>query len=412
MSDTPFEQSPGESVLQLRIGLNGSAPEIWRRIAVSDTILFDELHNYIQAAMGWENCHLYLFRAAGAAIGPRDIEDAGDWLDAETEFIADYLKEDGASLVYEYDLSDGWQHTVLLERSVDAAAFAKDQLPPICLDGQMACPPEDCGGIAGYQRLLVSLNDPLHPEYQRLHETVPPDFDPQRFSVEDANQRLWESESRILGLDQEAAEERAYGAVIVVPKAPFAQWLRSSVHGLHLNDAEALLGSDLSCWLIPPPSSFENDQRFEDFLNVLKVDLFKEELRRWVDDEKAWPTEISAKSFDHYFALRFHSSAKRISEISGQYEQYFQDLPGVNPAAREAIMEVVNAQLAERNPREVYDTYNRLSAAGIGDKESRRLIACAFAHEMWSAMQSGGYNPQRYAETLNMLPDTPWLETE
>ena len=31
---------------------------------------------------------------------------------------------------------------------------------PVCIDGARACPPEDCGGIYGYENVLTVLSDP------------------------------------------------------------------------------------------------------------------------------------------------------------------------------------------------------------------------------------------------------------
>ncbi|MEK6874196.1 MAG: plasmid pRiA4b ORF-3 family protein [Nanoarchaeota archaeon] len=45
-------------ILQLKIVLDGITPKIWRRFLVKDNISFDDLHNVIQAVMGWENYHL------------------------------------------------------------------------------------------------------------------------------------------------------------------------------------------------------------------------------------------------------------------------------------------------------------------------------------------------------------------
>ena len=38
----------------------------------------------------------------------------------------------------------------------------------ICLDGENACPPEDCGGIWGYYELLKAVKNPKHKEHQGM----------------------------------------------------------------------------------------------------------------------------------------------------------------------------------------------------------------------------------------------------
>lgn len=61
--------------------------------------------------------------------------------------IGDVLTEIGDSLTYTYDLGDGWEHGIVLEKR---SAGNDDADDPVCVDGQQACPPEDCGGVPGY----------------------------------------------------------------------------------------------------------------------------------------------------------------------------------------------------------------------------------------------------------------------
>ena len=47
---------------QLRIELREVLPTVWRRFLVPGAITLPGLHRVIQEVMGWENCHLHLFR--------------------------------------------------------------------------------------------------------------------------------------------------------------------------------------------------------------------------------------------------------------------------------------------------------------------------------------------------------------
>ena len=60
---------------------------------------------------------------------------------------------------------------------------------PICLEGERACPPEDCGGICGYEYLLEALADPDHKEHQGMREWVG-EFDPDKFEPKIATVRM------------------------------------------------------------------------------------------------------------------------------------------------------------------------------------------------------------------------------
>jgi hypothetical protein len=61
---------------------------------------------------------------------------------------------------------------------------------PVCLEGKMACPPEDCGGIWGYSDMLEILKQPKHEEYDNIIEWLGEEFDPEHFDIEAVNKIL------------------------------------------------------------------------------------------------------------------------------------------------------------------------------------------------------------------------------
>lgn len=61
---------------------------------------------------------------------------------------------------------------------------------PICVNGERACPPEDCGGIYGYEELLEVLAKPRHRRYRELREWAGAGFDPGKFSIEAVNRHF------------------------------------------------------------------------------------------------------------------------------------------------------------------------------------------------------------------------------
>ena len=59
-------------------------------------------------------------------------------------------------MIYVYDFGDNWEHEVVLEKIIPA----NDPLKiPICLDGARHCPPEDVGGVSGYEELPADRGD-------------------------------------------------------------------------------------------------------------------------------------------------------------------------------------------------------------------------------------------------------------
>lgn len=142
-----------ETVFQFKITLIGVEPAIWRRIQVPGSYTFYDLHVAIQNAMGWADSHLHAYEMQGRRKvrieSPYAVEDLHKKPYGFTPeiMLAEFFKKEKDSAIYEYDFGDGWRHEVLLE---DIQLKKAGMKYPVCLDGQRACPPEDCGGLGGY----------------------------------------------------------------------------------------------------------------------------------------------------------------------------------------------------------------------------------------------------------------------
>jgi len=97
------------------------------------------------------------------------------------------LKKEKDSLIYEYDFGDSWEHKIILEKILPYDASLK---VPSCIKGKRACPPEDCGGIWGYQNLVEIIKDPSHPEHEEMLEWLGGEFDPEYFDMNETNRML------------------------------------------------------------------------------------------------------------------------------------------------------------------------------------------------------------------------------
>lgn len=169
-------------LIQLKVSLNGSDPLIWRRILVYDTITFFELHHIIQVCMGWENGHLFEFKALNHNIGLPN-PDMENVIDSKTVTLGSVVTEPGEKLIYIYDFGDYWKHTVESEKILP---IDRTRPYPVCLDGKMNCPPEDCGGIPGFYELLRILKDKRDPAYKDLREWAGR-YNPGKFNVDSVN---------------------------------------------------------------------------------------------------------------------------------------------------------------------------------------------------------------------------------
>ncbi len=182
----------GERLYQFRITLKDIWPPVWRRIQVKDCSL-DKLHEHIQTTMGWTNSHLHRFMIDGVLHGDPDLlcegwEDEVQPVDSLHTKISTIVPENGKQLrfEYEYDFGDDWEHEILFEGCLRAARGARY---PLCVDGARACPPEDVGGVSGYEEYLEVLANPEHEEHESyLHWRGR--FDPEVFDADKATKRM------------------------------------------------------------------------------------------------------------------------------------------------------------------------------------------------------------------------------
>jgi hypothetical protein len=185
------QKKSATTIYQFRVTLLDTKPTIWRRIQISDCKL-NTLHYHIQAVMGWENSHLHHFDIKGERHGiPEDLDydGDGDVVDSRKALVSEIIPADGKKIAfrYTYDFGDNWEHEVLFESIVKPDPSTKY---PVCVEGQRACPPEDCGGTPGYEHLLEVLADPRHEEHQDMLEWVGGTFDPELFDARIATVRM------------------------------------------------------------------------------------------------------------------------------------------------------------------------------------------------------------------------------
>ena len=153
--------------LQFYIELIDSDPKIFRRVVVPFEYTFHKFHLAIQGAFGWENSHLFRFSETGFEdkLSYEELtEDSNTYpefvvKDARRSKIKLVFTHDKKKFVYIYDFGDSWKHLIVHEKFVD-----KEIERPYCIDGAGACPPEDCGGMRGYECMLATLKTPNDPE--------------------------------------------------------------------------------------------------------------------------------------------------------------------------------------------------------------------------------------------------------
>ena len=145
------------AIAVLRIELEDIEPLIWRRVAVPTSMNLKAVHDVIQAAMGWLDCHLWEFDANKRKYSLR-IPDDPDWnariIDAGGTQLSSLIADGMMDMRYVYDMGDGWRHRVVVEKIKPAEPAT---LYPQFLGGERRCPPEDCGGFPGFYEFLDNI---------------------------------------------------------------------------------------------------------------------------------------------------------------------------------------------------------------------------------------------------------------
>ncbi len=177
-------------VYQLKITLQETKPEIWRRFLVDSSIKLPDLSKVIQTVMGWTNSHLHQFVKDGKIYSEPDEESFHESVDYRKIRLNQFMTEEKQSVIYDYDFGDGWSHKIVLEKIISD----KIQNYPECIGGKRACPPEDCGGPFGYGNLMEILSDPDNEEYDSMMDWLEGDFDPEFFDIEEVNEMLKEKD--------------------------------------------------------------------------------------------------------------------------------------------------------------------------------------------------------------------------
>jgi Plasmid pRiA4b ORF-3-like protein len=178
--------TPAESNFQVRVALLDSDPLIWRRVRLSGETTLEDLHHVIQVVMDWEDYHMHRF-VAGDTVYGLDEDFMPDPQSERTVTLREVIPHPRDRLLYEYDFGDGWEHEILVEELLPPEEGVRY---PVCVEGEYAAPPEDCGGIPGYYMMLEVIEDEEHPDHEEMLEWIGGDFDPVTVDLEGINRRL------------------------------------------------------------------------------------------------------------------------------------------------------------------------------------------------------------------------------
>ncbi|OCL13402.1 hypothetical protein AOQ84DRAFT_385428 [Glonium stellatum] len=163
---------------------NEQAPQPAAKDSYLLLIHFEKLHDVLQAAFGWAQCHAYTFNVLKLLdpSGPSNLtsrysrELLSLVLDDEMKDaypnperikkVTDYtladiydgeLNQGKLEILYEYDHGDGWEHSIVFLGCSDPrlrqSMGIPDDMDAVCLGGEGRPCAEDCGGPPGWEDL-------------------------------------------------------------------------------------------------------------------------------------------------------------------------------------------------------------------------------------------------------------------
>lgn len=177
-------------VYELTITLCHTDPPVWRRVLVTDNTTLGDLHWIIQLSLGWTNSHLHQFIIDGQYYSDPEFgldESLDEVHDEHRTTLGQLAAGEQIRFIYDYDFGDSWRHEISVEKT---GPPGQDVTYPRCAAGARACPPEDCGGVWGYENFLAAIGDPSHPEHEEMLEWVGGAFDPERCDLKSINWQL------------------------------------------------------------------------------------------------------------------------------------------------------------------------------------------------------------------------------
>lgn len=149
----------------LDVILNYSRPRISRRLRMRADCTLNDLHLAIQCAMEWHDAHLWQFSHAGTH---QAIASARGQAKARQSTLHDLFDTPGTTQIdYLYDFGDSWEMRITL---VDAESLPVSTPARELLDAKHPAPPEDCGGMPGFERLSEAARTGKDPWGEDIEE--------------------------------------------------------------------------------------------------------------------------------------------------------------------------------------------------------------------------------------------------
>ena len=139
-----------------------------RTIIIPAEYSFKKLHYALQNAYNWMNAHLYEFDLGAETISCDEDEFSEEEVVLAGDVSLSSRLKAGDSFWYLYDFGDNWEVMI----HVDELLTDYDKPYPVCTRCEGTAPPEDVGGVWGFQDFMEAFEDPSHPDHEEMVDWV------------------------------------------------------------------------------------------------------------------------------------------------------------------------------------------------------------------------------------------------
>lgn len=165
--------------IKVKVALENMPYPTYRKLLLPPNINMMQLHFVLQYAMGWHFSHLFQFsdkKGRPTLIASIPVEDDDFYFSSEerkanlVKLNKDfYLQREAKPFWYWYDFGDDWWHKITFQKPTKKDLEAYEGFP-LCTEGAGVCPPEDVGGVWGYEEFLEAIENKKHPEHADYRE--------------------------------------------------------------------------------------------------------------------------------------------------------------------------------------------------------------------------------------------------
>lgn len=152
-----------------------------------ESMWLSRLHDSLQVLFDWYDYQTHEFAVDDLRFGNPARREELVIEDDRDVTLADLDLSNRERFHYAYHFAEGWEVELRVEKVL---TVEKGATYPLCLAGERAGPPEDCGGLEAFHDMLACIKEPDTDLGREWLEWLGPEYDPARCDVEKINKAL------------------------------------------------------------------------------------------------------------------------------------------------------------------------------------------------------------------------------